>query len=166
MISAVWTQRYDVNTMVVNPQKRLGLVGLLNILQDIAWIHGSHLGHGYEAMMASGWIWVLARQTLVVSDWPAWGGTIDVRTWVRPINGMLALRDYEILVGGRKVGAGTAGWLILDAATRRPVRPAFGDTGVTTRGDGSLALNPARIAVSDTLQPIANFQVRNSDLDV
>jgi medium-chain acyl-[acyl-carrier-protein] hydrolase len=166
MTSAIWTQRYDVNTMVVNTQKQLGLIGLLNILQDIAWIHGSHLGHGYDAMMTKGWIWVLARQTLVMSDWPAWGDAIDVRTWVRPVNGMLVLRDYEILAGQRKVGEGTAGWLTLDVATRRPIRPAFGDTDVTRRDDDSLALNPARIPVADALQPIADFQVRNSDLDV
>src|SRR3954449_592737 len=70
MPPAVCTRSYDVNTMVVNPQKRLGLIGLLNILQDIAWIHGSDLGHGYEAMMAKGWIWGLTRQQLIMSDWP------------------------------------------------------------------------------------------------
>ena len=62
MIQTTWSRSYDVNTMVVNPQKRLGLVGLLNILQDIAWIHGSHLGHGFEAMLARGSAWVLTRQ--------------------------------------------------------------------------------------------------------
>jgi len=151
--------------MVVNPQKRLGLIGLLNILQDIAWIHGSDLGHGYEAMMAKGWIWVLTRQQLIMSDWPAWGDTINVRTWVRPINGVLVLRDYEIMAGQRKVGECTASWLTVNAATRRPVRLAYDDTDVLTRDDYNLALNPGRIAVSDALRPIADFQVRNSDLD-
>jgi medium-chain acyl-[acyl-carrier-protein] hydrolase len=166
MKSAVWTRSYDVNTMVVNPQKRLGLVGLLNILQDIAWIHGSHLGHGYETMIAKGWIWVLARQKLIMSDWPAWGDTIEICTWVRPVNGVLVLRDYEIRAGQRKVGECTASWLTLDATTRRPVKLAYDDMDVTTRGDDCLSLNPARIAVGDALRPIADVQVRNSDLDV
>jgi acyl-ACP thioesterase len=167
MTSAVWTRSYDVSTMVVNPQKRLGLVGLLNILQDVAWIHGSHLGHGHEAMMSRGWIWVLTRQALVMSDWPAWGDTIDVRTWVRPVGGMLVLRDYQVLAGQRVVGEGTAGWLTLDVATRRPVRPAFAAAAIAARGDGGcLALEPAKIALCDGLRPIAEVQVRNSDLDV
>jgi acyl-ACP thioesterase len=166
MVSTVWTSSYDINTMVLNPQKRLGLVGLLNILQDVAWIHGSHLGHGYEAMMRHGSIWVLARQQVVMSAWPAWGERIDIRTWVRPPAGMLVLRDSEIMAGDRKLGEATAGWLILDATSRRPVRPHFSDTPVVTRAEGGLALNPGRIAVRDSLQPGARFQVRNSDLDV
>jgi medium-chain acyl-[acyl-carrier-protein] hydrolase len=163
--SAVWTQRYDVNTLVVNPQKRLGLVGLLNILQDVAWIHGGHLGHGFDAMRAKGWIWVLARQKVVMRDWPAWGEAIDVRTWVRPVDGLLALRDTEIRVGERTVGESTASWLVLDAGTRRPAKLSMGDAGFAVRTDGGLGLTPARIGAADDLQPLARFEVRNSDLD-
>ena len=165
MTSSVWTSYYDVNTMVVNPHKRLGLVGLLNILQDVAWVHGSHLGLGYEAMMERGSIWVLTRQKLVMAEWPVWGDRIGVTTWVRPPRGMLAQRDYEIMAGERKVGECTASWLTLDVATRRPARLAGGDVA-NARGEGCLTLNPEKIAVRDDLQPMASFQVRNSDLDV
>src|SRR3954447_23661232 len=136
MTSTVWTSSYDINTMVLNPQKRLRLVGLLNILQDVAWTHGSHLGHGYEAMMRQGAIWVLARQHVVVSEWPTWGDRIDIRTWVRPPSGMLVLRDSEIMAGHRKLGEATASWLTLDATTRRPVRLSVSDMPLLTRDDG------------------------------
>lgn len=166
MPSVTWTQRYEVNTLVVNPHKRLGLVGLLKILQDVAWIHGGHLGHGFEAMMAKGWIWVLARHKLVASDWPAWGEAIEVRTWVRPVDGLLVLRDYEVWAGPRKVAESTASWLIVDAATRRPVKVSMGRAAVLTREDATLDLTPAKLPARDDLTPLARFQVRNSDLDV
>jgi hypothetical protein len=51
MKEAIWYQRYNVNTFLVNPKKKLGLYGLLNLLQDAAWIHATHLGHGYENML-------------------------------------------------------------------------------------------------------------------
>lgn len=59
MKQTIWTQTYDVNTIVLDPQKRLGLVGLLNLLQDAAWLHARHLDCGYEEMMQRGTIWVL-----------------------------------------------------------------------------------------------------------
>ena len=166
MIPASWTQAYDVNTMLVNPQKRLGLVGLLNILQDIAWIHGSQLGHGFEAMLARGSLWVLTRQDVAMTDWPAWGETVELHTWVRPITGMMALRDTEIRAGGRRLGEGTAAWLALDLATRRPLRLHPGDMPAAAAALPGLALTPARIAPRDDLRAVAGFEVRNSDLDV
>ena len=151
---------------MVNPQKRLGLVGLLKILQDVAWIHGGHLGHGFDAMLSRGWIWVLARQKLVVSGWPEWGDSVDVRTWVRPFNGLLALRDYEIWTGERKLGESAASWLVLDADTRRPLRLSAGEGAFATRAEGGLGLNPAKIAATEDLRPLAQFKVQTSDLDV
>jgi acyl-ACP thioesterase len=163
---AVWTQNYDVNTIVLNHRKRLGLVGLLSLLQDTAWVHARHLGHGFDAMIERGTIWVLTRQKLAMSAWPGWGDSIAIRTWLRPIAGALAYRDYEIVSGGRIVGECTACWLTLDAETRRPLRLNLTDTGVACRSDGGLAIEPGKIAPRQGMDEAARFEVRNSDLDV
>ena len=162
----VWIQSYAVNTLVVDARKRLGLVGLLSILQDVAWIHADHLGHGYEAMMDVGAIWILSRQRLVMADWPVWGDELAVRTWVRPIKGPLIHRDYEMLIGDRKVGEGAASWLTVDVKTRRPVRPAVAGAQLACRPDGALAFTPEKIAPRQDLAELARFAVRNSDLDL
>jgi len=166
MTQAIWTQTYPVNTLVVNPQKRLGLVGLLGILQDVAWMHADHLGHGYEATIDAGALWVLSRQKLVMADWPRWRDQLTVRTWVRPIKGPMFLRDYEMLIGERKVGECTAGWFTLDAKTRRPVRLAAAGQRFAWREEGALATTPGKIASLADLAQLASFSVRNSDLDL
>jgi acyl-ACP thioesterase len=166
MTQVIWTQNYAVNTIVVNAQKRLGLVGLLGILQDVAWAHADHLGHGYEATMDEGAIWILSRQKLVVADWPVWRDQLTVRTWIRPIRGPLVHRDYEILVGERKVGECAAAWLTLDVRTRRPVRPAVGGAQLRCRQDFALALTPEKIALRQDLVEAARFRARDSDLDM
>ena len=165
MTQAIWTQNYAVNTIVVNAQKRLGLVGLLNILQDVAWIHAEHLGHGYEATMEAGAAWILSRQSLVMSVWPNWGDELSVRTWVRPTKGPLVHGDYEVLVGDRKLGECVANWLTLDVRTRRLIRPGFVGASLDFRLDGALAFTPQKIAVRQDLAETARFSVRNSDLD-
>jgi acyl-ACP thioesterase len=166
MTQVIWTQSYAVNTIVVNAQKRLGLIGLLGILQDVAWAHADHLGHGFEATMDEGAIWILSRQKLVVADWPVWRDQLTVRTWVRPIKGPLVHRDYEILVGDRKVGECAAAWLTLDVRTRRPVRPALAGAPLRCRQDDALAVTPEKIALRQDLAEAARFRVRNSDLDM
>jgi medium-chain acyl-[acyl-carrier-protein] hydrolase len=166
MKQVVWTQSYAVNSIVANAQKRLGLVGLLNILQDIAWIHAEHLGHGYEATMEAGAAWILSRQALVMSAWPNWGDELRVRTWVRPTKGPLVHRDYQILVGDRQLGECVASWLTLDVRTRRPMRPGAAGGSLDFRVDGELAFTPEKIALREDLAETARFSVRNSDLDM
>jgi len=166
MTRVIWTQAYPVNAIVVNAQKRLGLVGLLNILQDAAWAHADHLGHGYETTLAAGSLWILSRQKLAMADWPEWRDEVVVRTWVRPIKGPLVQRDYEVLVGDRKIGECAASWLTLDAKTRRPARPALAGAERQWRLDDALAFTPEKIAPREGLAEAARFAVRNSDLDL
>ncbi|WP_170294816.1 acyl-[acyl-carrier-protein] thioesterase [Roseospira navarrensis] len=165
----IWTAHYPVNTLVLDHRKRLGLVGLLQILQDVAWLHARHLGHGYEAMMDRGTLWVLARfQLAILGPRPTWGQDVTVRTWVRPPAGPIALRDYEILAeDGAPVAEATAGWLTLDAASRRPRKLALdGDGRFPYRRDGTLTLQPGKLPPRTDLPEVARVAVHNSDLDV
>ena len=166
MKQAVWTETYDVNTIVLDSHKRLGLPGLLNLLQDAAWLHARHLGWGYEDLIKQRTIWVLARQKLVMQAWPAWGDEVVVRTWPRGTAGALATRDFEVLVGDRKLGECTTSWLILDMDSRKPKkldRAAFEEM---RRRDGHLAIDAAKIAPRSDLQPVETYRVHYSDLDV
>jgi acyl-ACP thioesterase len=166
MTRAIWTQTYDVNTIVLDHHKRLGLFGLLNLLQDIAWLHAKHLGWGYEALVEHGTAWVLVRQKLVMADWPVWGDVVEVRTWPRGVIGALAVREFEIVAGDRKFGECSTSWLIIDAQTRRPTRIDREAFRKNARTEGCLAIEAGKITPQTGLKPMATFQVRNSDLDV
>lgn len=166
MVSTVWTRSLAIDTLAINPEKRLGLVGLLRLLQDIAWVHGGHLGLGFEAMAANGHLWVLARQKLVAEAWPVWGDSIDIRTWVRPPEGMFVHRDFEVIAAGRRVAIATANWIVLDAVRRRPVRFAAGDLADGAWRGEPLSLDPQKLPLPAPAAACTSFDVRYSDLDV
>ena len=166
MKQVVWTETYDVNTIVVDRHKRLGLVGLLNLLQDAAWLHARHLGWGYEELIKQRTIWVLARQKLVMQAWPQWGDAAVIRTWPRGTAGALATHDFEILVDDRRLGECTTSWLILDMDSRKPKkldRAAFEEM---RRKEGYLAIDAGKIALRSDLAPVETYRVHYSDLDV
>ena len=166
MKQSIWTQSYDVNTILVTPQKKLGLYGLLNLLQDTAWIHATHLGHGYEDMIHEGTAWVLTRQKLCMNQWPAWRETVELRTWVRPIEGLLAVRDFEILLQGEVIGKCTTQWLILDLNTRKPAEKGLNLAEDEFRKDAPAFISASKIILQKELKELARFNVRNSDLDL
>jgi medium-chain acyl-[acyl-carrier-protein] hydrolase len=166
MKQVIWTQSYDVNTIVLDSRKQLGLVGLLNLLQDTAWLHARHLGWGYENLISQGTIWVLGRQKLSMQVWPQWGDRVAVRTWPRGATGALATRDFEILVGDRKFGESTTSWLILDMETRRPKKLDRAKFEEHSRKEGVLAMEAGKISLRADLKPAETFCVHLSDLDV
>jgi medium-chain acyl-[acyl-carrier-protein] hydrolase len=166
MTGPTWTQTYDVNTIVLDHQKRLSLVGLLNLLQDTAWIHADHLGWGYEALIEKGTIWVLSRQKLVMTDWPVWEDKVTINTWPRRSGSVIALREFEILANGKKVGECSTSWLVLDWTTRKLQKLDRIMFGMETRSEGVLDIAAERIPSRNDVKTVTTFQVRNSDLDV
>ncbi|GAA0540427.1 acyl-ACP thioesterase [Rhizomicrobium palustre] len=166
MDSAIWVQHYDVNTMVLDHHKRLSLVGLLNMLQDTAWIHAKHRGWGFEDLIAKGTIWVLARQKLVMQAWPMWEDRITLHTWGRAGGSVMALREFEIFSGDKKIGESTTSWLVLDYETRKPQKLDRVSFNLMCREEGNLAIAAERLTPRSDLVLAAEFDVRHSDLDV
>lgn len=76
-------KEYEVSTFLVNSHKRLGLVGLLNMLQDCAGIHAAQLGLGHDQMNREQKFWVLTRQRVQMSAWPKWRDKVTLKTWPR-----------------------------------------------------------------------------------
>lgn len=161
-IPSVWTSEYDVNTLVLAPRRRLSLHGLLSILQDAAWLHADALGCGFATMAARETLWVLTRQRLRMDVWPSWGEKLTIRTWARPFAGALAPRDFEILADGRRIGAATTLWLILDARTRRPQR----NLPTIVFGPETSGLEAEKIPPETDLTDIDALTVKASDIDV
>lgn len=162
----IWTGDFAVDSLLLNPQKRLGLYGLLNLLSEVAWRHAEALGCGYDALQKSGIFWVLTRQTVTMSAWPVWGETLTIRSWARPFEAARAPRDFEIFIGDRKVGAAATLWLVLDSATRRPARLGTLVDTVPCRRDGVLEFDAAKISARDGLHEALRFCVRYGDLDL
>ncbi len=166
MKHAVWTQEHVGRSYLADGTNRLGLTALLNLLQDAAWEHATHLGHGHEAMLAERLIWVLFRQKVAMERWPAWGAALQVRTWVRPTKGSIALRDFELLSGGEVVGVATTSWLLVDAETRRPSRRSVAELSVEFRRDHALELEAPKLALRADLVERHVHDVRRGDLDL
>lgn len=144
--------------------------------------HSNALGHGHaKTAQERKAFWVLTRQKVSMTEWPAWNERLTIRTWVRPAVGAFAVRDFELFVDDdaspeprtasasalRKIGEAVTSYLLLDVETRRPKTKDAVMLDFAAREDGHLALEaekiPARVSGATTL---ARFEVRNSDIDM
>ncbi len=158
---------YRVTSFLTNAYGKLGLYGLLNLLQDAAGDHATELGFGYDDMVRMKTFWVLTRQKVFMNRWPSQGEIVSIQTWVRLGEGALSNRDFSIFVGDEKVGECSTAWITLDAESRRPIL-------VDRSGVLSQLLNIEKVSVDadkiqikkENLAEVAEFSVRNSDIDL
>lgn len=162
----IFKKKYEVNSVNININKRLGLFGLLGILQDVGTIHAEHLGVGMESMMKSNNFWVYVQQKLKMSIWPKWQDEIEVVTYPRAIKGLKAYRDFLIFFNGEKIGESVATFMVINGETRRPVTPKLDDSIYQKIPKNVLDFLPEKIVTPEKIPTENIIKVRNSDLDM
>jgi acyl-ACP thioesterase len=162
-----WSESYKINSPLVNSLGRLGLYGLLNLLQETAWIHAESLGFGMNSMEKQGLYWVLTRQNLQMKSWPGFGKTVRIETWLREPNQSFLSREFKVYSEDNvEIGACTTSWLALDRTTRQiiPAETLRAWPEITNPNSTGLVAN--KIPAEESYIQLAKFRVRISDLDI
>jgi acyl-ACP thioesterase len=159
----VFSEKYKISSYLVNLRGRAGLFAVLNLIQDVGWLHAIHWNVRLEKNQG----WIFTRQKLWMREWPKWNETVEIRTWLRPPAGnAFLLRDYELFIGDRKIGECTSTFAVMDMTARKIVSVDWSQFADVWRQQGVLELTPEKISWNADADTIAQFQVRNSDLDM
>jgi acyl-ACP thioesterase len=99
-------------------------LALANMLQEAAGTHAERLGLGRTAMQSAGHTWMQVRTNCRLYRQPLEGETVHLATWPAATEKLFALRDFELCDStGLVIGAASYAYLIVDMASRRPLRP-------------------------------------------
>jgi len=164
--NSIYTKKFEVNSINVNSNKRLGLFGILGFLQDAASEHAQELGFGFDDMVVKNIFWVLIRQKVIMKHWPKWHDKVTVQTWPKHFQGLYAYREFEIFIDDEKIGECSTTWMILDGSSHRPIKSDFLNEVINPREDYSLDFNAAKVDVKGEFPWSHHFEVRNSDIDM
>ncbi len=165
-MDSIYSKEYIIDTFTSNSYKRLGLLGLTGILQDIATFHAKDAGFGHEEMLNKGVFWALIRKSIKMNHWPELFTKIEVKTWSRLPESFYAYRDFEIYQDGQLIGSATTTWVTLELQKRRPCEIPLKDIPISPRKEGVLNYSAKKVDFSDNLTWITDFTTRNSDLDL
>lgn len=163
MKQRIWKQDYVIASYLVNLRGQAGLYAMLNLIQDVGWMHATHL----QVSLPKNLGWIFTRQKLLMSEWPVWNTTVSIRTWLRkPENDAFLFRDYEILLGDRKIGECTSSFTVMDLSTRKMAAQDWSAHAELWQSEGCLEHKPEKIPLSTEAVDLARFEVRNSDIDL
>ena len=117
------TKSFVASSYLSDLNGRLSIPSMLSIFQEMAWEHATINSFGFDYLREQGLFWVISRISIDISRLPKWREEFSVTTWPSGVDGLLALRDFQIsdCDGSILVGA-TTSWLIVDMKTRRPQR--------------------------------------------
>jgi len=163
----IWRETVPIRYGSIDRSDRLTLGSIFSFFQEAAISHAAVLGVGRDAMAATGQGWILSRLSLFVERRPAYGETIQVSTWPRRWEKLLALRDYEIRdAGNAAVVRGRAGWLVLDIEKRRPLRAQAAMENLPSNdGIDAFPAGPAGLSARENLAKKMERAALYSDID-
>ena len=77
----IYKQEFHITDAAVDCFGRLKPSMLLFYVQEVAGIHATSLGAGYDALMAKNLFWAILRTKVQISRLPHSGETIRIETW-------------------------------------------------------------------------------------
>jgi medium-chain acyl-[acyl-carrier-protein] hydrolase len=159
-------ERFPVHGYEVDAFHTLALPALAGYLQEVAGHHAAELGCGLDVLLARGLTWVLVRQRIEVLRPILLGDELEVATWPSGLYPLVASREFSVARDGAEVARASTAWLVLDVATRRPVRPTdVLDPALRPRLT-AVAPVPGRLPEVGPEAREVRFDVRYADIDV
>jgi acyl-ACP thioesterase len=161
-------ETFEVHTYEVDAFGTLAVAALSGFLQEAAGHHAAALGVGIDTLLARGLTWVLVRQRIESPVAIVLGDRVEVETWPAGIDRHVALREFVVRrADGAEVARATTQWLVLDVATRRPVRPAeVLDARFPRERTADLAPLAPRLPALLVWEREKRFHVRYGDIDL
>ena len=168
MVPTTATDLYPVRSYEVDVEGRLTPAALCNYLQESAGLHARRLGVSVEQLQALGMTWFLWRLHLQVARLPTWTEIVEVETWPAEMGRPYAVRDFRLRVGEDPIGVATSAWLLMDLATKRPIRRVPDRIRDLHPDPPKRALSDAfrRLPACGTSSAHVDLKVRRSDLDL
>lgn len=117
------TRNIDVQSYMTDGEYRLRASAFMDVAQDMALQGSQELGFGFDSMNAVHMGWVLYRLYFKFLRPVIWREQMTVNTWHKGLEGLVFLRDYELLgADGERAVVGTSSWVVLDMQNRSFVR--------------------------------------------
>ncbi|MBN2518863.1 MAG: hypothetical protein JXB17_00015, partial [Bacteroidales bacterium] len=163
----IWKEKYNIHSYDADFLAKCKLTSILQFFQDVAWKQAESLSFGYTDLLKQGKFWALSGLVIEILEYPNWGDIVQVNTWPKGIDSLLALRDFEIYKDSKLLCKSASSWLVLDLKTRRPQKVEQVFTNFNSYcNKQAIDYKFRRINIPEVIDYKHSIQVKYSDVDV
>ncbi len=117
-----YVKKYSLRSYECDRNKKLRLVTLMNIFQDIADEHATQMGLGIAYCLEHGFAWVGSNYHIFINQKPKIHEQITLKTWPAEAKKLVAVRDFELLgENGESLIKAASQWVLINIESKRPV---------------------------------------------
>ncbi len=154
---------YDVDF-----NNKIKISSVSNLLQDVASVHADQLGLGFKDLNKLDLGWVLSWVKLNIERYPAFGDSVNIKTWPRCKFKLYSMRDYTIRnETGDVLISATSAWLPINTRTKR-ITDTKNLPNTIIYDPDMIAVNdfPDKIIAGNTREILLHKKFRYTDIDV
>ena len=119
----IFSQHIEIPSYLCDINDRLHTWAAVRVCQEVTEHHGNSTGIGFYKLLERNHAWVITRSLYNIYRLPNAFEAIDLSTWSRGNNGLIAMRDYCMnAADGELLLTGTSYWAMIDMTSRRVVR--------------------------------------------
>ena len=119
----IYKQKIETPSYLCDEYDRLHPWAAVRLCQEVTEYHGNATGIGFKTLVSQNRAWVLTRALYIIKRLPEAFEPIELSTWSRGHNGLIAWRDYRMLnASGEELLTGTSYWPMIDMTTRHVLR--------------------------------------------
>lgn len=166
------TYKFKVTATMADATGKMGVVGILSLLQDVATIHSREMGaDGPTLLKESNAYWVVTKTRVEITRLPAILEEVVAETWPHSPKGVKCGRSHVVRTAdGELLFKAYSEWAVLDADTHAVRRPST----TCMPGEGEYISDPPALEVrflrlrpeSDPEKLAYSRPVRYTDLDL
>lgn len=119
----IFSQHIEIPSYLCDVNDKLHTWAAVRVCQEVTEHHGNATGIGFYKLLERNHAWVITRSLYNFYRLPDAFEAIDLNTWSRGNNGLIAMRDYRMLAANDEVlMTGTSYWAMIDMTSRHVVR--------------------------------------------
>lgn len=119
------TDQYSITSYFTDSQNRLTASALCKFFQESARLNAMDLHFGFHDLMKKNVTWFLSRLFFEINSLPGVDEHLSIQTWPSGLDGIFALRDFQVSNGqGKIIARAKSYWAVVDLATKKPQRPS------------------------------------------
>ena len=117
-------QNQIIPTYLCDSDDRLHIWAVARLFQDVAEKHTNVTNIGFHHLMNQGKAWVVSRMYYQIHSLPAVGDNVMLNTWSKGVNGLYALREFQMIdeKDGAVLASASSYWVVIDFQRRKASR--------------------------------------------
>ncbi len=167
----IFQEKYEIHPQDIQHNQRLGLVRLIDYLNETAGNHSKSFGYPLKSLFEQGYSWILLYWNIEINELPLLREQINIDTWISQTKRCFAYREFIIKNKHNHIIAkASSQWIFYNINKKKPAKifPVFSKQEIIKpeKACEQSILDSAILKKTASKNTTNNFIIQKNDIDI